>query len=437
MGSNCTVRGNIVMDNAFRNYWFDPGNKLDLLLCEIPEMIEWPARVTLTGTLRMAVPYMIDGISVMASDVTIDLNGHGLIGSGYNSGHGIYQPSNNYHSVVVKNGFVANWMSYDRSGIHLAGKNNRVEGVLSYSNNLGILTGPGSLVSDCTACTNEGGMLGGGIAAGPGSVVTRCTAYSNRGGGNAMFGIFAADGSVIDSCSAYSNEFFSSTGVGILGGAGAVIRNCSAYGNHGDSMYGLSVINGGEIADCSVFRNVSWSSPGGGINGGDGTVVRNCAVFENETNGSIGFGIGVGSGASVIDCTVYRHAGLGAQNAGIFTLFDSMVRGCTVTGNTNDGIRIGRGCSVLDSTSHGNSRYGIYAVSHGNRIERNFVNENDTGIFTQSSNNFVVANRASDNVNLNYDIAINNSHGPIVNTAGSNDLSLVTGADHPLANIEY
>ena len=37
----------------------------------------------------------------------------------------------------------------------------------------------------------------------------------------------------------------------------------------------------------------------------------------------------------------------------------------------------------------------------------------------------------------NFSIAAGNTYGPIVNAAGAGDISLVTGSNHPMANVSY
>jgi hypothetical protein len=73
------------------------------------------------------------GITVAANNITLDLNGWTLTGSGVNSGHGVYQ-SSAYRELSVFNGKVVNWTA-PRSGINLQGQNNRVTGIHAYNNN--------------------------------------------------------------------------------------------------------------------------------------------------------------------------------------------------------------------------------------------------------------------------------------------------------------
>ncbi len=74
-----TVKGNA--DNSK----LATGNQLNLLLCEIPEGLDWPCSVRLVGTLTCAQTGT-NGITVSASQVSIDLAGLTLEAPGTNSG---------------------------------------------------------------------------------------------------------------------------------------------------------------------------------------------------------------------------------------------------------------------------------------------------------------------------------------------------------------
>ena len=118
-------------------------------------------------------------------------------------------------------------------------------------------------------------------------------------------------------------------------------------------------------------------------------------------------------------------------------LINSVVNDWAVLGSDQDGIRVGRDCVIKSNTCTQNARYGIYVTAINNRLENNSLIENDYGVFVPGSNNLVVANTASANTNINYSIAAGNAYGPVVGVRGSNDLSAVTDADHPLANLAF
>ena len=105
-GSGSYVADNIVKGNG-DNYDLSTGNQLNILLCEIPESLDWPCAVKLAGTLE-CTQTGVHGISVVANNITIDLDGHTLIGPGASSGNGIYQ-SSTYRKLTVLNGKAVQW----------------------------------------------------------------------------------------------------------------------------------------------------------------------------------------------------------------------------------------------------------------------------------------------------------------------------------------
>ena len=98
------VSGNIVKGNA-DNYQFGGAGQLDLTLSEIPETIEWPARIELVGSLTGVGG--TDGITLDADNVSIDLNGHVLRGAGPGTSSKAIQCLGGGYSI--KNGIIENW----------------------------------------------------------------------------------------------------------------------------------------------------------------------------------------------------------------------------------------------------------------------------------------------------------------------------------------
>ncbi len=190
------VSGNTVIGNT-DNYNFAAGNKLNILLCEIPESIDWPANVVLAGSLTAAVNS--DGLTIRADNVTVDLAGHALIGSaGSTTGQGI--SVNGRTNVEIKNGTIRNFGGNGISESFPSGLAHRIIDVRTVSNKaIGIsLQGSAHLVKGCTAHGNATvgiGLFGSG----------------NRVIGNSAFlngaeGIIAGSNSLIDKNSAYNND---------------------------------------------------------------------------------------------------------------------------------------------------------------------------------------------------------------------------------------
>ncbi len=161
-----------------------------------------------------------DCLVVNANNVTIDLNGFAIIGSG--TGRGI-TASSSLHGVTIRNGTVRGFAT----GIALAGTGNLIEHVrIAANTDTGLVLGAGSLahhvvVQDnfqagvvlSTACTFRDGIVQAngnsptsrGLAAGPGSTVTGNTVWRNFGAG-----IFSGSGSTVA-----GNTVLDTSGVGI------------------------------------------------------------------------------------------------------------------------------------------------------------------------------------------------------------------------------
>jgi parallel beta-helix repeat protein len=192
-GADNYVAGNIVKGNT-DNYDIAAGNQLNILLCEVPENIDWPASVKFAGTL-ICSSTTTNGITVNADDVTIDMDGHALVGPGTNSHHGIYQATTR-RNLRVHNGKVVEWGGIHKAGVRACGKNNQFDHIQAATNDEGIFAGTGSTISDCSAYNNSDI----GIYAGTGSTISDCSAYNNSD-----IGIYAGNGSTISGCTASSN----------------------------------------------------------------------------------------------------------------------------------------------------------------------------------------------------------------------------------------
>ncbi|MCH8966709.1 MAG: right-handed parallel beta-helix repeat-containing protein [Planctomycetes bacterium] len=178
-GSGNYVADNIVKGNT-DNYDIAPGNQLNILLSEIPESIDWPAMVTLAGSLTGVSGQ--HGITINAADVTIDLGGHALLGvPGSLNGITIIGASKGeIRNVEIRNGTVRNFGGIGVSSLSGFGTGYRVIGVRAIENSDGIsLFGGGHLVKDCTVQGNGGD----GIFTFSNSTVTGNTVNGNGGDG--------------------------------------------------------------------------------------------------------------------------------------------------------------------------------------------------------------------------------------------------------------
>jgi len=259
-GSGSYVADNIVKGNT-NNYNLTANNQLNILLCEIPETIAWPATVTLAGSLRGVSGQ--NGITVTADDVTIDLQGHTLEGvSG--TGNGIYM--NDRSNVEIRNGTIRDFISGIRENDD--GFGHRVINVRAVSNaSHGIcLFGHGHLVKGCTVKDNgysAAGAINGwvyGICVFYGGTITDNTVFNNGDSVSAdVFGIHAGAGSKVANNTVHKNGDRAAGKVhGIEVGSGTTVTGNSVYNNgyHAtEGVYGILLIGNNVVDQNTAVSN--------------------------------------------------------------------------------------------------------------------------------------------------------------------------------------
>lgn len=302
-----------------------------------------PCTITQSGsyylTTNLTAGSGQDGITVNADDVTIDLNGFTLTGSGTNSGHGIYQASSR-RNLRVFNGKLVHWLGSSKRGIYAYGKNSQVEHIQAATNYYGIYGGSASIISGCSAYYN----LYDGINGGVGSAISDCSASYNQN-----YGIRSASGSAISRCSAYYNKI-----TGISADDGSAISDCSAYYNQGDGIWGSY---GSIISHCSAYYNTD-----DGIFSGESAAISDCTASYN-----VGDGIQVPAGSRVVGNT------------------------CDANGNSGDGAGIhatGNGTRI-DSNHVTDNDYGITVDIAGNLIIRNSASGNGVANYNIAPTNSI------------------------------------------------
>ncbi len=257
-----------------------------------------PGSYYLTGNITGAVGKY--GIEIVASGVTLDLNGFDLAGVA-GSSDGVKASAAGLTNIAVVNGSVRNWGGdgIDLGATLVSGSRvERVHAVGNFAN--GIYAGQNSTVSACSAI---GGQVG--IVARQGSTVAHCSATGASG-----FGIYAYSGVTLTMCSA-----FGTGGIGIFVGSGGTISNSSAYLNAAD-----------------------------GIATGSTCVLTNCSAYTNT-----GDGIEVESGCIVFACSALQNAAIGINAGDATTVAD-----CNARENTLDGILCSTGCTIRDNTASAN-----------------------------------------------------------------------------------
>jgi len=399
----------------------------------LPFLISAPGSYYLTTNLTGITG--TNGITIVASGVTLDLGGFALTGvSG--SFDGIIVGNLSAHTnITVRNGSIQNW---GRDGVDgLSGVNGRYENLTVANNGTnGIFAGSGSTVVSCLARgngargiqVNQPGSVIGCVAAFNGAegltgngVFKDCIAHNNTGvgfSGSGEFshclarfnggGFFFSSATVANNCQAVGNSF-SGFNVTINIPNDSVLIGCVASGNTNAGI--LASSQGVVVKDC-VTQNNGWS----GIQVGASAVVIGCMSKDNGTNG-----IQTGVACLVKDCVANIN-----DNDGINVGDGTIVSGCVAGLNTDDGIEVSLGCRVTDNLCHGNGNLagdgaGLLATGHSNRIEGNHSDLNDRGIDVNSASNIIIRNTSRNNTGAgsptaNFDIIAGNGLATIVLT---------------------
>ena len=308
------------------------------------------------------------GIIIDANDVTIDLMGYGLKGSG-GLNAGVFVMGEARKNIEIRNGAVQNFhggiLAFSSIGPSIyTYRDFRIINVRASENVSGInLEVDACLIKDCTVI----GCSDWAIRCGHVSVVTGNNVFQNDHSGIVVeYGCTVKDNTVVSS-----------------------------------GIKGIST-----SSDCMVTGNLVTDCNDVGI-----FAVNECRIVDNIVSSNRNGGIKVDQG--------------------------SIVTGNTLRGNAGDDIDINSKCKVTNNLCVGNGGdSGIHTRGSGNRIEGNNVLGSAIGIDVDSSFNLIIKNSASGNT-TNYDIAVNNSYGPIVNVAGVGDITGTANADHPWANFEF
>jgi len=400
-----------------------PGDASDMFI------ISQPGSYYLTTNITASTA--INGITIKTNNVTLDLSGFAVQGSGPASSgtaYGIYIP-NAQTNLTVRNGSVSGWkgngggggigvyaispvsanllfehlnISANGDGIYLYGPGVIRDCMVAHNTGLGIVcSDTSSSASSVTGCTvNDNGSAG--IVIGAGNVST-CAA--NRNGDD---GIDSYYGSVSD-CTVNDNN-----GDGIYAQQ-VTVSGCTASDNGSDGIYDSS----GTVSGCTTFLNGAE-----GIDMAGGTV-SGCTTFGNGESGIYG------AQTTVVGCTANQNNNNGIElDAQSGSTIIGKVSGCVVQLNDQNGIFInGTGGLITDNSCTSNNVSNITGCagitiyySSGNRIENNHV-EGTTyaGIIVNGSNNLIIKNSVtgtSISAN-NYMIASGQVIGPIITGTGT------------------
>ncbi len=332
-----------------------------------------------------------DGIRIEASNVTVDLGGFRLTAD--------MSPDDNVvsrrHAIFVSNG---------NSNVHIL--NGHVD-------NWGA---DGIDANNCTGCIFENLTITnsrfGGLVSGEGAVVSHVTASFN-----------GDDGIEINN--------------------GTVVAFSTAQGNGDNGIASVNSSNRGESV--SIINSTAFENTLDGFELDIGAIVIGSAAYDN-----LGHGFDLSGSSTVQESSAYDN-GLNG-----FEIVNGMLRdnvaaqnGTLATDENDDnGFRVSANSYLINNHAYENDGAGIRVTSSDTTIENNTAIDNDrTGIESRVTNtsgtivatieSLYIRNRAAGNSIANYDIAAGNSFGPIINIASGGDISLIAGADHPMANFEY
>ncbi len=392
-------------------------------------------------------------ILVNSNNVTIDLNGFALLGTGGTLA-AITDGGNSHGSLSIKNGSIIFWGG---AGISVGSYADSVFANLIVTDNggVGMSLGDAAVARDCVArnnngdnivtgynatlqnCIAVGSVTGNGINLGPNSTLANCAANFNK-----LAGITTSN-----NCSVQNSAAGQNFGTGIVMGNDSLIRGCTAALNaqggincfprctlvncvaNGNSGFyaGISAAGFSTLTGCSASNN---NAPFGIEVGAGGSVIQ-CNASGNTSASSLSGGIQTSSGCTVKDCTTSDNLTTNgtpssATGMGILSVL-SLVENCTSVSNQGDAIRVGSGCVVRGNlTTNTTIGAGIHATASDNRIEGNLALNNDVGIRVDLTVNLVFGNTARGN-SPNFSIVAGNRVATIITPATNAAISGSTG----------
>ncbi|MHC4976379.1 MAG: hypothetical protein ACYTF7_07205, partial [Planctomycetota bacterium] len=167
----------------------------------------------------------------------------------------------------------------------------------------------------------------------------------------------------------------------------------------------------------------------------DGSNISGCSSFSNGSHG-----IFANTGSHVSGNTSRLNDGDGLNVVGGSYIFNN-----NATANDGDGIEtagdsyvLNNNCDSNDLDTNGDGA-GIRVTGTETKVEGNNVNDNWTGITTQTGGCLVIKNSAANNSVIDFDLHATTTYGPIVNAFTGGDLSSLVDPNHshPMANFRY
>jgi hypothetical protein len=237
------------------------------------------------ATTNLVGSALQNGITITASDVTLDLRGFALIGVP-TSVDGVNVPLN-LTNITIINGTAVGWgqMGFDADTAY---NSQLIELRASRNGTYGLRLGAGGIIRNCSARTN--GLDGIGSLVGTSSSIIGCVSVANGDDG-----IEVGNGSSVSGCTVSGNA-----DDGIVAGDGSIITGNASSGNRGD---GIQVANDVQVANNDCNGNGAGAAIGAGIlaTGNDNSILAN-----NLTDADRGLDI-QGTGNVIANNTVRRN----------------------------------------------------------------------------------------------------------------------------------
>ena len=290
-GEDNIISGNTVRGNG-DNYFLLPGNLLNLMLYEVPEIIEWPCAITFSGTLSSTnLSGGANGLTIDSERVSIDLNGHALIGPGTNSNNSGIAMTQNGKNISIKNGTISHW---GENGIYVdnvfgvdRSRSISIEDVIVFRNRRGIFSETGGVhVRNGIAHANAQE----GIHLGLSPLPDQSTILNTASTSNGTIGIVIYNG-LVENATAHHNE----SGFHLYNGSQA--KNCLAHRNEGA---GFTLLGQNKLLQSKADRN------GIGIHVPIGISLRKNLIDNNYVADNI-----VGIQIDAIDNIIVRNTASG------------------------------------------------------------------------------------------------------------------------------
>jgi len=307
----------------------EPRTPIDSLPC----IIDQSGSYYLTSNLTAAPG--VNGISVAADHVTIDLGGFALLGGGGAAAAGINVPAAQ-RDLNVRNGTIASWSG---QGILASNAHNSQFEHLRIASNgsVGLQAGQACAIRDCVLEANQGD----GINAAERCLIKDCESSGNSNGFQVQ-----GNGTRITDCVAADNTL---TGIVVTGVIGT-ITTCTATSNGQD---GINVGSGCRVDQCTVIINGRH-----GIFTQDGCTVKNCTA-----NGNVGDGIQVGLSCCWVNGNTTNGNVIGIHSTGNARIDDNIV----YSNGTGILCELNAGSFVVRNTAHSNN-VSNYDVRGGNNF---------------------------------------------------------------------